>query len=218
MPLFYVCQKASKQVNAIMRLSNVLDTSAKKAIYDSFILSNFTYCPVVLLMCSKVHLKKAEKIQRRALRFMYYDFESTYEELLRKGNHRSISVILIHAIAIEVYKCLNELSPEYMSSMFQNQNHNYNVRNCNSLKLKKFNTLKYGYNSFTYLGAKVWNNYQTTLKNPLLLLRLKSNSWNGKIRPVWTEWYEPTHNIFSQYFYCHELLMLTMYIPCLLYI
>ena len=38
----HVCQKASKQVNAMMRLCNVLDISAKKAIYDSFIISNST--------------------------------------------------------------------------------------------------------------------------------------------------------------------------------
>ena len=176
----HVCQKASKQVNAMMRLCNVLDTSSKKAIYDSFIISNFTYCPLVWLMCSKVHLKKAEKIQCRALRFVYYDFKSPYEDLLSQGNHRSVSVILLHAIAIEVYKCLNELSPKYMTSMFENQFQHYEVRSRYNLKLKKFNTLKYGYNSFTYLGAKVWNNLPNCVKEAATITSFKTKLMNWK--------------------------------------
>ena len=113
----HVCQKASKQVNAMMRLCNVLDTSSKKAIYDSFIISNFTYCPLVWLMCSKVHLKKAEKIQCRALRFVYYDFKSPYEDLLSQGNHRSVSGILLHAIAMILFHSLKYYGYDYLYIM-----------------------------------------------------------------------------------------------------
>ena len=72
-----MCKKASKQVNAMMRLHRVLDVEAKKAIYHSFIYSNFTYCPVLWLMCSKTSFLKIEAIHRRALKFLYNDFHSS---------------------------------------------------------------------------------------------------------------------------------------------
>ena len=124
-------------------------------------------------------MKKAEKIQCRALRFLYYDFESSYDDLLSKGDHRSISVILLHAIAVEVFKCLNGLAPKYMSDMFEQQNHCYDVRSLHNLKLKKFKTLKYGYHTFSYLGAKVWNNLPGKIKESrnLSMFKARLKDW-----------------------------------------
>ena len=45
-------------------------------------LSNFNFCPLSWHFCSEGNTKKIEKVQERALRFVYDDFVSTYEELL----------------------------------------------------------------------------------------------------------------------------------------
>ena len=39
-----VCLKASRQINAIARLSKFLDTSTLRMLYNSFINSNFLFC------------------------------------------------------------------------------------------------------------------------------------------------------------------------------
>ena len=54
----------------------------KLTIFHSFILSNFNFCPLAWHFCSKANTMKLEKIQERALRFIYEDYNSTYEELL----------------------------------------------------------------------------------------------------------------------------------------
>ena len=159
-----ICKKAGGQVNALMRLSRLLSRDVKRHIYNAFIYSNFTYCPSVWLMCSKENMKQLEKINCRALRFLYNDFDATYEELLAKGNHRAISVVLLHSIAIEVFKAVNGLSPEYMTNMFRRQDHRHNVRNQHGLVQIPFRTVRYGYNSFGYLGAKVWNSLPNDMK------------------------------------------------------
>ena len=41
-----ICAKASRQVNALQRLTGVLDYESRLAIYKSFIMSNFDYCPI----------------------------------------------------------------------------------------------------------------------------------------------------------------------------
>ena len=160
-----VCGKACRQVNALMRLSNVLDQEAKRQAYFSFIYSNFTYCPAVWLLCCKSSLDKMEKANCRALRFLYSDFDSTYDELLQKGNHKSVLVLLMHSMAIEVYKCIKGISPYFMSSLFTQQDHRYHMRNENALTLPSFSTIKYGYNSFRYLGAKIWNHLPNGIKD-----------------------------------------------------
>ena len=77
----YICKKAAKQINVLSRLSQYLTTETKLLIYKSFVRSNFGYCPIVWHFCSKTSTDKMEKLQYRALRLVYSDFDSSYEEL-----------------------------------------------------------------------------------------------------------------------------------------
>ena len=52
---------------------------------------------------------------------------------------------------------MNGSAPAYLCSLFDLQNHKYNCRGHKSLKQKKFKTIKHGYQSFTYMGSKLWN-------------------------------------------------------------
>jgi hypothetical protein len=58
------------------------DLVNKLTIYYSFILSNFNYCPLVWHFCGGNNTKKLEYIQERALRFIYNDQNSDYDQLL----------------------------------------------------------------------------------------------------------------------------------------
>ena len=62
------CTKATRQLNAFSRISKNLDLKCRKLIFQSFVLSNFTYCPLVWHLCGKQNNGKIEKIQERALR------------------------------------------------------------------------------------------------------------------------------------------------------
>ena len=42
-----VCKKAARQLNALARISNYLDVSARRMIYNVFVTRNFNYCPLV---------------------------------------------------------------------------------------------------------------------------------------------------------------------------
>jgi hypothetical protein len=78
-------------------------TFSSHNIYYSFILSNFNYCPVTWHFCSEKILKKIKKIQERALRFIYEDYENTYDNW----------IILL--------KCSNDISClKWFGSSFQN--------------------------------------------------------------------------------------------------
>ena len=92
---------------------------------------------------------------------------SNYKDLFLKGDHLIMSVHLMHTIAIEVYKCINGIAPKYLQDLFIKQNHRYGMRNSSNVMLNRFQTVKYGYSSFKYLGAKIWNNLPNEVKNAM---------------------------------------------------
>ena len=75
-----ICKKASRQLNVLKRIGTHLTKLGKLTIYYSFIMSNFNYCPLVWHFCGETNTKKIEKIQERALRFIYNEYTSSYED------------------------------------------------------------------------------------------------------------------------------------------
>ena len=136
--IYTLCAKADKQLNALLRLSKSLDKDSKLAIYKSFIMSNFNFCPVVWMFTSKSSLNRLEDIQRRALRFVLCDYDSCYENLLTAASVHGIRINLLRCLAIEVFKCVNGLNPDYLNKMIHKKSSPYELRDssiCPDLKL-----------------------------------------------------------------------------------
>ncbi len=113
-----LCRKAARHVNCLMRLSTMLPVESKLTIFNAFIVSNFLYCPVVWHMCSKSDTKKVQKVQERALCFIYRKFESEYKSLLNLAEHSSLYMDRLRTIFTEVYKAINGMSPEFLQDVF----------------------------------------------------------------------------------------------------
>ena len=73
------------QLNEIGRIQKYMGFKEKEVLVNSFVLSNFNYCPLVWHFCSSKSLKKIEKIQERALRILYTESTSDYNQLLSKS-------------------------------------------------------------------------------------------------------------------------------------
>ncbi len=113
-----LCRKAARQVNCLMQLSTMLPMDPKLTIFIAFIVSNFLYCTVVWHMCSKSDTKKVEKVQERALCFIYRKFESDYKSLLNLAEHSTLYVDWLITIVTKVYKTINGMSPEFVQDLF----------------------------------------------------------------------------------------------------
>ena len=66
-----MCIKAGRQVNALQRLKGSLDQDSRMAIYKSFIMYNFNYCPLIWMFTSKTSLSKLENIKKNGLSDLY---------------------------------------------------------------------------------------------------------------------------------------------------
>ena len=87
-----ICKSAANQLNALIRLKQFLSFHAKEVLINSYIISNFNYCPLVWMFSSTQSLNKIENLQKRALRFLYDDIEASYDNLLSKGRKSKMNV------------------------------------------------------------------------------------------------------------------------------
>ena len=56
-----ICNKASNQLKVIGRIQKIMRFKEKEVLLNSFVYSNFNYCPLVWLFCSSKSLYKIEK-------------------------------------------------------------------------------------------------------------------------------------------------------------
>ncbi len=78
-----------------------------------------------------------EKIQERSLRFVYEDYESTYDILLKKGNHNMLYICYLRNMATEIFKALHYSTPIYIRDLFEEKVKIYNLHSTVSHKATK---------------------------------------------------------------------------------
>ena len=105
-----ICKSAANQLSALIRLNNFLGFKGKRVLINSYFMSNFNYCPLVWMFSNATSLKKIENLQKRALRFLYNNYQLTYEELLDKANSSKMNVKGLRFLCVEIYKTI-QLTP-----------------------------------------------------------------------------------------------------------
>ena len=85
-----VCRKVSQQVAVLKRMRNMLPFETRLSIYTSFIAPHFNYCSESWHFCNKSSADKLEKVDERAIRFVFNDKFTPYEELLNKIGNTSL--------------------------------------------------------------------------------------------------------------------------------
>ena len=103
----------------MIRLKRFLGFEEKKTLINSYFYSNFNYCPVVWMFSSAKSLNKVESLQKRALRFLYDNYDSSYESLLKLAGKSTIIVTRIRSLCIEIFKTLNNINPIFMNEIFE---------------------------------------------------------------------------------------------------
>ena len=116
--LLTICKKARCKVTALARLAKLLPFDKKKILMNSFIESQFSYCPLVWMFCSRDINRKINHIHERALRMVYMDYSNTFANLLKRDGSVTIHQRNIQLVAIEMFKVKNDLCPVIMKSLF----------------------------------------------------------------------------------------------------
>ena len=167
-----IFSKANRKLSVLSRMRSFLSARKRRIVFKSFIESQFKYCPLTWMFCSRMSNSKINRLHEKALRIVYNDYQSTYEELLSHDNSFSIHDQNIHCLATEIYKVANDLSVGDFKNLFD-------FKDKYTLHIPSVNTELKSKNSIRYFGAVIWNAIPFNIKTATSLNAFKNRvkSW-----------------------------------------
>jgi len=150
----------------------------KKIIMNTFITSHFGYCPLVWMFHNRTLNRRINNIHERALRLVYNDSHSTFDELLIRDNSFTIHERNIQSLAIELYKVVNDIAPQIMKSIFPLKSKLRYPRE-SIFVTNNVKTVSWGTESLKYIGPKIWCLIPENVKSikPLEKFKMKIRQW-----------------------------------------
>ncbi|PFX19855.1 putative RNA-directed DNA polymerase from transposon X-element [Stylophora pistillata] len=101
-----ICRKVSQQVAVLKRMQKMLSFETRRDLYKAFILPHFNYCSETWHFCDKKSPDKLELVNKCALRFVFRDKSSPYEELCKRIGLSSLREQRLAKILSTVFKIL----------------------------------------------------------------------------------------------------------------
>ena len=118
---------------------------------------------------AKCHLDKLLKLQKRAIRFIYFvDFQSSAIPLFYSSNISPINVLFTESIANLMYDVHVEKAPINICKLFSyvDEHHSYSTRaSTNKNMYCQYSRLNIQYNSFSRFGVRLWNSIPQNTKS-----------------------------------------------------
>ena len=149
--------KVSQQIAVLKRMKHILPFETRKCLYLAFIIPHFNYCSETWHFCNKSAIAKLEKVNERALRFVFNEKQRPYSELLNKIGLPSLENQRLAKIVCTVFNVINnEHAPKSTKELIGFRNNKYNLRGSDILKRPKASTTTYGLKSWRFT-AKLWN-------------------------------------------------------------
>ena len=150
-----ICLKANRKLSALTRVAKFVPFKKRRILFKAFIESQFKYCPLVWMFHGRQINDKINKLHERALRIVYNDTVTSFENLLIKDKSFTIHHQNIQLLAIEIYEAIHNLPGGNLGEFFIRNNHNYNLRSESELLLSNINTVFKGQNSISYFGSVI---------------------------------------------------------------
>ena len=145
--------KKPHRQGALLRLSNYLNDSEKKIVFNSTVKSKFSYCPLIWILCSRTLNIMINKVHEGALTVVLNDHTSDFKTLLQNKNdrcnhYRNTQTLLIQSSTQKMSLlpqlwnlCLKRELPLTTSDIFK------------SLKQKKKRTVQFRLETISYRSS-----------------------------------------------------------------
>ena len=125
--IFNFCKTANKKLNALRRINHHMKQNQKEILLTPFIISHFSYCPLIWMFCFKKSTEKINAVHERSLRIILNDYESPYPLLLDEAHQIIFHQRCINSLMIKVYRYLNGHSPDIMNYIFKSRENMYKL-------------------------------------------------------------------------------------------
>ena len=84
-----ICKTAGNKLHALARVSHYMEKDRRRILFNSYFLSQLNYCPLILMNHNKSINNKINNLHERALKLIYCDHSSSFQELLQRDNSSS---------------------------------------------------------------------------------------------------------------------------------
>ena len=95
-----LCKKANRKLHALSRVSKYMTLNKRRILMKYFIISQFNYCPLIWMIHNRGLNNTINHIHERALRIVYNDYSSSFEDLLHKDKSVTIHQRNLQQLAI----------------------------------------------------------------------------------------------------------------------
>ena len=126
-----ISKKVNNQLNVMIRFRKVVNTSTTLKLYKAFVLPHFQYCSVVWHFCSSRNSEKLETLNKRALRVVFNDRESTYSQLLDRAAATSLYNLRVQNMFVTIHECIHvnhDFYPAYLKDFLTLRSTVYSLR------------------------------------------------------------------------------------------
>ena len=173
-----VCLKASQKLHALARASTYMPKEKTRMVMRAFIMSQFSYCPLIWMFHDIRVNAKINLIHERALRIAYQDRTSSFEELLITDNSVSIHQRNLQLLVTEIYRTRMNLNPPFMKEIFAEREIHYNLRVTSNIYARKPRTT--ALENVSFLGQNLWRDLPLHLKESPTVKHFKKDIkfWN----------------------------------------
>lgn len=176
-----LCKKLSSKLMLLKRLKVYMDIPTRVLFYNAYIFSYLSFCCTVWGLYPSCCTNRLFQFQKRAARVIFdKPFDYPHEELKKKLNWLKFPSLIKYRTALQMYKCLNNLAPNYLNKLFSflpPTNYKLRLRRKPLLCIPKFRTAMYEY-SYSVQGAKIYNEIIKTLPTTHKFSKFKSDTFN----------------------------------------
>ena len=114
-------------------------------------------------------------IHGRALRMIYQDYNSSFKELIRKDSSLTVHQRNLKLLVTEKFKVKIGCAPDIIKEIFEIDNRNYNSRYDFLIKRCNIQSVYYGTETASFVGAKIWDTLPNSCKDATSLKSFKVN-------------------------------------------
>ena len=162
-----MCKNISRKITLLKMLSKYVPRHSLEIYYKSYVLPITDYACVVWGRTSDYNINRLIKLQKRAARIILKaHFLTPSSDMFKELNWLPLDKRVRYHTGLTVYKALNGLTPQYISSLINkvpSTDHKLRSSSKELLSVPKSRTQIYS-NSFSINGPKEWNSLPLTVR------------------------------------------------------
>ena len=173
-----ILMKLQQRMVALQKIRNIASFQLKKTLAEGLVNSVIVYCLPLYGGMDKGELKSLQIMQNKAARIVTsMGPRSSRVEIFEKINWLTVPQLIFYHTVILVYKIRRSSEPEYLASIFKNDNRN------NRIIVPNLN-LQLARRSFTVRGAESWNRLPRSIRENETLGSFKASLREWIVRNV----------------------------------